>query len=178
MHWLTERRSRITCRSSWLAPPVAKERAQPKTTRQSHNISTPTRRPNKPSPPSMAQSSAGANWVAAEIHVPGDSVEIIDQNFSDSTKRRSMKLHPQDDVVEIAVLNLPPFEAPAPDAVAPTPAPGQYFQIYYDLVKSPPARADRLGPFATSAAGATDPQGDWGTLHPRQLLWSNLVEQR
>ena len=127
--------------------------------------------------PEVAYTQAVANWVAAEIHVPGDSVEIVDQNFNDSTKRRSMKLHPQDGVVEIAVLNLPPFEAPSPDAVAPLPAPGQHFQIYYDLVKAPPARADRLVPFATSTGSATDPQVDWAMLHPRQALWSNLLEQ-
>jgi hypothetical protein len=127
--------------------------------------------------PEAAYIQAVANWVAAEIHVPGDVVEIVDQNFNDSAKRRSMKLHPQDGVVEIAVLNLPPFEPPAPDAVAPLPAPGQHFQIYYDLVKTPPARADRLVPFATSAAAAADPQVDWAALHPRQSLWSNLLEQ-
>jgi len=127
--------------------------------------------------PESPYTQAVANWVAAEIQVPGDVVEIVDQNFSDSDKRRSMKLHPQDGVVEIAVMNLPPFVAPAPDAVAPLPAPGQHFQIYYDLVKAPPPRADRLVPFATSAASANDPGVDWGTLHPRQLLWSNLLEQ-
>ncbi len=88
-----------------------------------------------------------------------------------------MTLHPQDGVVEIAVLNLPPFEAPAPDAVAPPPAPGQHFQIYYDLVKTPPARADRLVPFATGASASSDPQVDWAALHPRASLWSNLLEQ-
>jgi len=127
--------------------------------------------------PEAPYAQAVANWVAAEIHVPGDFVEIVDQNFNDSAKHRSMKLHPQDGVVEMAVMNLPPFEAPAPDAVAPMPAPGQHFQIYYDLLKAPPARADRLVPFATSAASATDPQADWAMLHPRQALWSNLLEQ-
>jgi hypothetical protein len=127
--------------------------------------------------PEAPYSQAVANWVEAEIHVPGDVVELVDQNFSDSTHRRSMKLHPQDGVVELAVLNLPPFEAPAPDAVPPPPAPGQHFQIYYDLVKSPPARADRLVPFTALAPSASDPQVDWTTLHPRQMLWSNLLEQ-
>jgi hypothetical protein len=127
--------------------------------------------------PEATLTQAAANWVAAEIHVPGDSVELIDQNFSDSDKNRSMKLYPQDGVVEIAVLNLPPFVAPATDATPSAPGPGQHFQIYYDLMRTPPARADRLVPFATSATSATDPQVDWGALHPRQLLWSNLLEQ-
>jgi len=127
--------------------------------------------------PEAPYTQAVANWVAAEIHVPGDFVEIVDQNFSDSTRRRTMKLHPQDGVVEMAVLNLPPFEAPAPDAVAPLPGPGQHFQIYYDLVKTPPARADRLIPYTSSTLPASEPQVDWATLHPRQMLWSNLLEQ-
>lgn len=120
---------------------------------------------------------AAADWVAAEIHIPGDSVEIVDQSFADGDPRRSMKLYPQDGLVEIAMLNLPLFVAPAPDAVVSIPAPGQHFQIYYDLVKRPPARADRLVPFATSTATDTDPQVDWAALHPRQTLWSNLLEQ-
>ena len=120
---------------------------------------------------------AVANWVAAEIHVPGDFVEIVDQNFNDSDQIRTMKLHPHNGVVEIAVLNLPPFEAPAPDAVAPLPAPGQHFQIYYDLVKAPPAHSARLIPYTSVTLSATEPQVDWGTLHPRQALWSDLLEQ-
>jgi len=127
--------------------------------------------------PEASYIQAVANWVSAEIQVPGDSVEIVDQNFSDSSKHRSMKLYPQDGVVEMAILNLPPFQAPPPDTPSTTPAPGQHFQIYYDLVKTPPARADRLVPFATSAAAATDPQVDWASLHPRQAMWSNLLEQ-
>lgn len=127
--------------------------------------------------PESAYSQAVANWVAAEIHIPGDAVEIVDQSFNDSDKRRTMTLHPQEGVVEIAILNLPPFEPPSPDAAPLLPAPGQHFQIYYDLVKTPPARAERMVPFATSPSAADDPQADWGALHPRQLLWSNLLEQ-
>lgn len=126
--------------------------------------------------PEASYTQAVANWVAAEIHVPGDFVELVEHDFSDSTRHRSMKLYPQDGVVEMAILNLPPFEAPAPDAIAPTPAPGQHFQIYYDLVKTPPARADRLVPY-TAIASASEPQVDWAMLHPRQQLWSNLLEQ-
>jgi hypothetical protein len=127
--------------------------------------------------PEASYTQAVANWVAAEIRVPGDFVEIVDQNFSDTTKRRTMKLHPQDGVVEMAVLNLPPFEVPDPNAMAPLPGPGQHFQIYYDLVKTPPARENRLIPYTSSTLLASEPQVDWSTLHPRQMLWSNLLEQ-
>jgi hypothetical protein len=61
-------------------------------------------------------------------------------------------------------------------ATAPTPQPGQHFQIYYDLVKTPPARADRLVPHLALAPSASDPQVDWASLHPRQALWSDLLE--
>lgn len=118
-----------------------------------------------------------ASWVEATIHVPGESLEIVDQSFADPTRKRTMKLRPLNGVVEIAMLNLPPYETPDPDAPATTPKPGQHFQIYYDLVKTPPAQAERLVPHLPLAASASDPQTDWGTLHPRPVLWSNLLEQ-
>ncbi|MEA2465477.1 MAG: hypothetical protein QOJ98_3224 [Acidobacteriota bacterium] len=127
--------------------------------------------------PEAPYSQALANWVAAEIHVPGDSVEIVDTNFNDSSKTRTMKLHPQEGVVEIAILNLPPFEAPSPTAEAPSPQPGQHFQIYYDLVRKSPARAERLVPHQALSPSASEPQTDWASLHPRTALWSELLEQ-
>lgn len=127
--------------------------------------------------PEATYTQALANWVAVEINVPGDSVEIFDQTFGESSPRRSMKLYPQEGKMELAVLNLPPFEAPAPDAEAPMPAPGQHFQVYYDLVKTPPALADRLVPHTAVSPVAYEPQMDWPALHPRQGLWSNLLEQ-
>jgi len=117
---------------------------------------------------------AVANWVAAEIRVPGDTIELLDQNFTDSSRKRSMKLHPQGGVVEIAVLNQPPFEAPAPDSEPSAPA--KQFQLYYELAKKPQAPAKRLLPYVAFSAVASEPQVDWAMLHPRQLLWSNLLE--
>lgn len=127
--------------------------------------------------PDAPYTQAVANWVAAEIRVPGDFVEIVDQKFNDSESRRSMKLHPTDGVVELAVLNLPPYETPDPAAVPPLPAPGQHFQIYYDLVKSPPARAERLVPHTATSPAPSEPEVDWATLHPRAAMWSDLLEQ-
>ena len=126
--------------------------------------------------PETAYAQAMANWVEAEIHVPGDVVEIDETSFSDPKHKRSMKLHPQKDVVEMAVLNLPPFQAPPPDAEPPVPAPGQHFQILYDLVKRPPAPAERLVPYVAAAPAASDPQADWAPLHPKQTMWSDLLE--
>jgi len=120
---------------------------------------------------------AVANWVAADIRIPGEFVELVETSFTDSTQQRSMKLYPQNGRVELAILNLPPFEAPAPDAEAPVPAPGQHFQIYYDLVKTPPEAAERLVPHTPATPSSCEPQVDWVTLHPKLRLWSDLLEQ-
>jgi len=120
---------------------------------------------------------AAANWVAAEIHVPGDVVEIDDQNFNDKDRRRVMKLHPQDGLVEVALLNFPALQAPDPNVPQPAPKPGQHYQIYYSLTKSAPAPTDRLVPYPLASPPPSEPQVDWGTLHPRAALWSNLLEQ-
>ena len=88
-----------------------------------------------------------------------------------------MKLHPQNGVVEIAVLNLPPYEAPDPAAPAPDPAPGQHFQVFYDLVKRPPAYGSRLVPHRALTPSPSEPQIDWMSLHPRDAAWSELLEQ-
>lgn len=127
--------------------------------------------------PDAPYAQALANWVEATIHVPGETLEIVDQNFADPTHRRTMKLRPQNGVIEIALLNLPPYETPDPEALAPSPQPGQHFQIYYDLVNTPPAQPERLVPHQPLSTSPSDPQTDWSTLHPRQALWSNLLEQ-
>lgn len=127
--------------------------------------------------PDAPYAQALANWVEAEIQVSGETLEIVDQSFTDGKPRRSMKLRPQDGKVELALLNLPPYETPDPDAPAATPKPGQHFQIYYDLAKTPPAQEERLVPQQPLSPCASEPQTDWASLHPRQKLWSNLLEQ-
>ena len=126
--------------------------------------------------PDAPYQQAAANWVEAEIHVPGDFVEIDDQNFTDPENRRVMKLHPQNGLVEMALLNLPPFEAPDPEAPQPPQQPGNHYQVFYDLVKAPPARAERLVPYPITAS-PSEPQVSWSSLHPRDALWSDLLEQ-
>lgn len=127
--------------------------------------------------PDAPYAQALANWVEATILVSGDSLEIVDQSFADPARKRTMKLHPLESGVEIALLNLPPYETPDPDAPVPTPKPGQHFQIYYDLVKTPPAKAERLIPHLPLEPLASDPQMDWAALHPGEARWSNLLEQ-
>jgi hypothetical protein len=127
--------------------------------------------------PEAPYAQAVANWVVAEIRVPGDSVDVVEQSFNDSSKRRAMKLHPVNGVVEIALLNLPPYETPDPAAPPPPPAPGQHFQVFYDLVKRPPAYAARLVPHRALAPSASEPQVDWASLHPKDATSSELLEQ-
>lgn len=123
---------------------------------------------------SFAQALAG--WAEAEIHIPGDVVEVVDQNLNTGAKR-SMKLHPQEGVVEMAILNLPPFKEPSPDAAAPLPKPGQHFEAYYSLLAALPAPAKRVVPHLPRTLAASDPQVDWVALHPRDALWSDLLEK-
>jgi hypothetical protein len=126
--------------------------------------------------PDAPYAQAVANWVEAEIHVPGDVVEIVDRSFPDPDRRRSMKLHPLNGLVELAMLNLPPLTPPSPGVAPPLPRPGQHFQIYYELVKTPPGLAERLVPHLALSPSASDAQVDWASLHPRQKLWSDLLE--
>lgn len=126
--------------------------------------------------PDAPYGQALASWVEATIRVPGDSLEIVEQSFSDPNRRRTMKLRPQEGKMEIALLNLPPYETPDPEAPVPTPMPGQHFQIYYDLAKTPPAKTERLIPHLPLTPSASDPQQDWAALHPRLAMWSDLLE--
>lgn len=134
------------------------------------------RKPSGEAPDAPYQQ-ALANWVEATIHISGDSLEVVDQDVVEPTRKRTMKLHPQNGVIEIALLNLPPYQAPDPDAPSPSPQPGQHFQLYYELVNTPPAQAQRLVPHQSLSPSASDPQTDWAALHPRAEMWSNLLEQ-
>ncbi|HEX7807751.1 MAG TPA: hypothetical protein VF608_03480, partial [Thermoanaerobaculia bacterium] len=126
--------------------------------------------------PDLPYSQALANWVEAKITVQGDTLEIVDQDFREPSRQRTMTLEPQNGVIEIAILNLPPYETPDPEAPSPSPQPGQHFQIYYDLTNSAPALGDRPVPYQ-SLTPASEPQADWDALHPKALMWSNLLER-
>lgn len=128
--------------------------------------------------PEAPYAQAVANWVRADIAIKGDFVEVVEQGFGDPARRRAMKLRPIDGKgVELALVNFPPFAAPAADAEAPSPQPGQHFQVFYELVKTPPALAERLVPHQALSPSASDPQVDWASLHPRDVMWSDLLEQ-
>ncbi len=119
---------------------------------------------------------AVATWMAAEIAISGDSVEIVEAQF-DGGAGRSMLLEPNEEgQVEIAVLNLPPFVPPATSPRTATPEVGKHFEHYYELADTPPAAATRLVPRAGAAPGAQSyPAVNWELIHPQTTLWSDLL---
>ena len=120
-------------------------------------------------------SQAIATWMGTEIQVTGDDIEIVEDKF-DGTAGRTMTLAPDaDGKVEIAVLNMPPFTPPATPFTG-TPDPGKHFELYYDLTQMPPAQDARLVPKPGAAPDAPSyEQVDWGTIHPQDTLWSDLL---
>lgn len=122
-------------------------------------------------------SQAVASWVAADIEVSGNSIEIVEASFAGGAGR-SMTLEPDaNGKVEIAMLNLPPFVPPAsPDNDAPQV--GKHFEKYYELSQTPPAVAARLVPLPGAAPGtAAYPEVDWQLIHPQEALWSELLNK-
>lgn len=107
----------------------------------------------------MPYSQAVANWVVAEIRVPGSAVELVSQNYDDGTTR-TMRLTPRNGHVEVALLNVPAFEAPPPGEIPPLPEPGKHFEEYFELAATPPAT--RPVPHVNS--DAEQPEVDWQTV--------------
>jgi hypothetical protein len=120
-------------------------------------------------------SQAVATWVAADIEVSGDSIQIVDEKF-DGSSSRSMTLTPDENgLVEIAMLNLPTF-APPPAARVTSPGIGKHFERYYDLVDTPPSSADRLVPWAGAAPGSPSyPDVTWDDIHAQDSELLNLL---
>jgi hypothetical protein len=127
-----------------------------------------------PGAPEVPYAQAAANWVEAEIHIPGDAVELVETNFQTGAER-TIKLRPVNGVVELAVLNFPPFVAPAADSKPQQPKRGQHFEAYYDLMTTPPAKGQRPVPDLPKDLEASDPQAEWGSLHPKEP-WSYLLD--
>lgn len=117
-------------------------------------------------------SQAVAGWVVAEIWVPGEQIEIVAKDF-DTGAQRSMKLKHKDNLIEMAILNLPPFVVPDPTAERPAPQPGKHFEAYYDLAATRPAAASRPVPYVPACA----PEASWDSVHPPAALWSALLEK-
>jgi hypothetical protein len=115
-----------------------------------------------------------AAWVGADIEVTGSSVKIVDTKQSGATGR-SMTLSPDSTgKVEVAVLNIPAFVPPASSSND-APQVGKHFEMYYDVLDSPPARETRLVPRAGAPSGTTVPQVSWSSIHPSTSVSSELL---
>jgi hypothetical protein len=123
-----------------------------------------------------AYTQAVANWVAADIRVSAQSIELVEQTFA-GTRSRSMNLAPgANGKVEIAVLNMPPYVPPVTRNMG-EPEPGKHFEVYYDLAQNPPARATRLLPHAGTPKGVVAPEVNWQFVHPQDALYSELLNK-
>jgi hypothetical protein len=120
-------------------------------------------------------SQAIATWVAADVEISGDSVDIVEEKFNGGTGR-TMTLSPDaNGKVEVAVLNLPPFVPPA-TSTNNAPEVGKHFEMYYELAQTPPSPATRLVPRAGAASSVgTYATVDWQDIHPATEVWSDLL---
>jgi hypothetical protein len=117
---------------------------------------------------------AVTSWLAAEIEISGSDVQIVEEKFDESTGR-SMTLSPDSNgLVEVAVLNMPPYVPPA-SADNEAPQVGKHFEHYYDLFDTPPASESRLVPRVGAANGASFPEVTWQSVHPTQDVSSTLL---
>ena len=88
--------------------------------------------------PHSMYSQALAAWMAADIQLPGDVVEIVERDRIHRTTR-SMRLRPRNGLVELAVVNLPPL-VPSTTRPAGSQSPGMHFETYYDIAETPPQK--------------------------------------
>ena len=118
-----------------------------------------------------------AIWVGADIAVTGNSVEIAEAPFGGGTERTMNLVPDENDKVEIAVLNLPPFVPPATPFTG-TPVLGKHFEMYYELAETPPSSPTRLVPRPGAASGSPSyADVTWQSVHPQAELWSGLLNQ-
>ena len=120
-------------------------------------------------------SQAIASWVAADVEVSGDSIDLVEEKFNGGTGR-TMTLSPDSNgKMELAVLNLPPFVPPA-TSTNNAPEVGKHFEMYYDLAATPPSPATRLVPRAGAASTVGSyAQVAWSDIHPTSEVWSDLL---
>lgn len=100
-------------------------------------------------------SQALADLVMAEIRVPAGEVELVGSRF-DHGKQHTVKLVPENGVLEIALLNVPTshFEPHAGKGEPhELPEPGKHFEMYYDLARNKPLARPVPFPVSPAAAG-------------------------
>lgn len=119
---------------------------------------------------------AVASWVGVDIEVTGSSIQLVETKHDNSTGR-TMTLTPDSNgKVEVAVVNLPPFVPPASTSNA-APQVGKHFEMYYELLESPPARETRLVPRAGAPSGTSVPEVSWSSVHPETAIYSELLNR-
>jgi hypothetical protein len=119
---------------------------------------------------------AVASWIGVDIEVTGNSVDFVETKYDNSTGR-TMTLSPDTSgKVEVAVVNLPPSVPPASSSND-APQVGKHFEMYYELLASPPAREARLVPRAGAPSGTTVPQATWTSVHPSNAVTSELLNR-
>lgn len=105
----------------------------------------------------VGYSQALADWVVAEIEVSGQEVEIVENHFA-SGEIRTIRLAPQDGLVELAVMNIPDPPSPRPEESFPEHHEvDQHFELYYKLAQTPPPPCQwpvpHVGPEVQSVEG-------------------------
>lgn len=100
-----------------------------------------------------------ADWVAAELEISDGTVEIVDTRFG-GKEIRTIRLAPQDGLVELAVMNIPPPPVQQSDNSSHAAhAPAAHFERYYDLARNPPPPDQRPVPHAATDQGPALPSG-------------------
>jgi hypothetical protein len=102
---------------------------------------------------------AAASWVVAEIEVPGDSLEIMEERFNGGGKR-TISLKPLEGKIDMAILNI---TSPRNRTRVAKPGPGTHFARFWDLTVKPPAAKRRSIP---QVARASVERRDFEKLHP------------
>ncbi|HJQ36683.1 MAG TPA: hypothetical protein VKB93_06060 [Thermoanaerobaculia bacterium] len=121
------------------------------------------------SPSSYVQ--AITSWIGLDIEVTGSSVDFVETKH-DSSTGRTMTLSPDSNgKVEVAVVNLPPFVPPV-TSNNDAPQVGKHFEMYYDLLDTPPARETRLVP-----RSGTPSEISWSSVHPSSTVTSELLNR-
>ena len=82
---------------------------------------------------------AVASWVEAEIHVPDDSLEVVETRFGPGTPR-TVSLKPSNGRIDVAILNV---SRTTSRARTQTPMPGLHFARFWDLAVHPLASCAR-----------------------------------
>lgn len=103
---------------------------------------------------------AVASWVEAEIQVPGDSLQVVEERFSGGVKRR-MSLTPLNGVIDMAILNV---SRPVRRIPGKPPGAGMHFARFWDLAAQPPASSRRAIPQVPRSMSKVEKR-DFEALH-------------